>query len=82
MKKFLVNLSVICLLAALMVPMVGCKKEEPAANDALATDMAPVEPVTTEPTSTELSTDLAPVSTDLAPVSTDVTPLVTDGAAQ
>lgn len=78
MKK-LVNLSMICLLAVLLVPMVGCKKEEAPVNNAMGTDMAPVEPVVTEPVTTEMSTDLAPVSTDMAPMSTDVTPMATDG---
>ena len=29
MKKLFVHLSILCLLAVLLVPMVGCKKEEP-----------------------------------------------------
>ncbi len=36
MKKVLIPLTLLCLLAALMAPMVGCaKKEEPAAETAV-----------------------------------------------
>jgi len=64
MKKFLVHLSVMCLLAALMVPMVGCKKEEPVTDETATSDMG----ATAAP-----ATDLAPPATDLAPpASTDM----------
>jgi hypothetical protein len=79
MKKFLVHLSVMCLLAALMVPMVGCKKEEPAVDETMSSDMAPApEATTTEPMSTEMSTDMGTMSTDT--MSTDMAPVTTDAA--
>jgi hypothetical protein len=74
MKKLFVHLSLLLLLAALLIPMAGCKKEEPemveetpatetpAADATMApasTDMAATDSMSTEATSTE-SSDAAP----------------------
>jgi hypothetical protein len=76
MKKLSVQLSLLLLLAALLIPMVGCKKEEPMETEEnAATEAAPA----TEPAaSTEMSTDMS--SSDMAPASTDMAPATTDSA--
>lgn len=60
MKKVLVHLSMLCLLAALVMPLTGCKKEEemevettPAATEPMATEPMATEPMATEPMGTE-----------------------------
>jgi hypothetical protein len=67
MKKVLIHLSMLCLLAALVMPLTGCKKEEePMADDPAATEQpmeAPAVTESTEPMSTEpMSTE--PMSTE------------------
>jgi hypothetical protein len=76
MKKLFVHLSILCLLAALLVPMVGCKKndeggEETPMTDTTTTDTT--EPMdtgmTTEPMDTSMTTDMGttePMGTDMA----------------
>lgn len=62
MKKVLVHLSMLCLLAALVIPMTGCKKEEEMEVD---TTPAATEPAMTEPAMTEpMSTGTEPMSTE------------------
>ncbi|HXU44106.1 MAG TPA: hypothetical protein VN783_01165 [Thermoanaerobaculia bacterium] len=56
MKKVLIPLSVLCLLAALVAPMVGCaKKEEPPAEST----------ETTMDTGTEMTSEATPMSTEM-----------------
>jgi hypothetical protein len=75
MKKLFVHLSILCLLAALLVPMVGCKKndegDETPMTDTTTTDTT--EPMdsgmTTEPMDTGMTTDMGttePIGTDMA----------------
>ena len=73
MKKLFVHLSILCLLAVLMVPMVGCNKAEddmgvedtPSTDAATATDT--VEPMDTGMT-TDMTTDMTtePMGTDMS----------------
>ena len=58
MKKLSVHLSLLCLLILLLVPFVGCKKEEPAEETPVTTE-GTVETSTTEPATTE-----TPATTD------------------
>lgn len=80
MKKFLVHLSVMCLLAALMVPMVGCKKEEPATDETATSDMGATAAPATD--MAPPSTEMAPASTDMAPTGSDMAPASTDTAGK
>jgi len=52
MKKLFVHLSLLCLLAALAVPMVGCHKEEAEVEESTTTAME--EPATTEAMGTDM----------------------------
>lgn len=59
MKKLFVHLSVLCLLAALLVPMVGCNRNEGEVEESPATTDAGTtmeEPITTEPMDTGMTT--------------------------
>jgi hypothetical protein len=74
MKKLFVHLSLLCLLAALAVPMIGCNKEEAEVEESTTTAME--EPATTEPMGTDMGTT-EPMGTDMGttePMGTDVTP--------
>jgi hypothetical protein len=76
MKKLFVHMSLLCLLAALAVPMVGCHKneaeveesttvavEEPATTtEAMGTDMG-----TTEPMGTDMGGTTEPMGTEMTP---------------
>jgi hypothetical protein len=53
MKKLSVNLSLLCLLAFLLIPFAGCKKEEPEVDETPATT---TDTTTSTSTSTETST--------------------------
>jgi hypothetical protein len=73
MKKVLVHLSMLCLLAALVIPMTGCKKDDegmavdtPAATEPVMTEPMATEPMSTEPMGTE------PMGTE--PMGTETTP--------
>ena len=76
MKKLFVHLSILCLLAVLLVPMIGCKKsdeggEETPMTDTTTTDTTmPMDSgMTTEPLDTGLTTDMGttePMGTDMA----------------
>lgn len=79
MKKLSVHLSLLCLLAFLLVPFAGCKKDEDAVdeNTPAATTESTMETTTTETTTTTtMSTDTA-MGTDTGmtsePMSTDAT---------
>ena len=75
MKKLFVHLSILCLLAVLLVPMVGCKKDEGevdgATSEAMTSEPAPTEPMMTDtPMSTDMGTDTMtsePMTTDTPP---------------
>ena len=74
MKKLFVHLSLLCLLAALAVPMIGCAKEEAEVEESTTTAIE--EPATTEPMGTDMGTT-EPMGTDAGttePMGTDVTP--------
>jgi len=79
MKKLSVRLSLLCLLAVLLVPFAGCKKEEtdveetPAvttdtAMETMATEPAPAtsEPMGTDTMGTDMTTS-EPMGTDAPP---------------
>jgi hypothetical protein len=70
MKKLFVHLSILCLLAMLLVPMVGCKKDDGMEDETPMTD-------TTTDTTEPMDTGLPPMDTDLT---TDMTtePMGTD----
>jgi hypothetical protein len=77
MKKLFVHLTMLALLAALLVPMVGCKKEETDVEETPATS-AMEEPATTsaEPMATDMGTS-EPMGTDMGtsePMGTEMTP--------
>jgi len=75
MKKLFVHLSLLCLLAALAVPMVGCNKEEADVEESTTT--AVEEPATTtEPMGSDMGTT-EPMGSDMGttePTGTDMTP--------
>ncbi|HKH46564.1 MAG TPA: hypothetical protein VKM72_18025 [Thermoanaerobaculia bacterium] len=75
MKKLFVHLSLLCLLAALAVPMVGCHKEEAEVEESTTTAME--EPATTEAMGTDMGTT-EPMGTDMGgttePMGTEMTP--------
>lgn len=76
MKKLSVRLSLLCLLAVLLVPFAGCKKDDPEeGTPAVSSDtMATSEPVmTSEPMATTTS-DMASDATTSEPVTTDTPP--------
>lgn len=78
MKKLFVHLSILCLLAALLVPMIGCKKNDEAGEETPMTDTTtttdttmPMDSgMTTEPMDTGMTTtDMGttePMGTDMA----------------
>jgi len=79
MKKLYVHLSMLVLLAALLVPMIGCKKdntemEETPAGGTTVESTTTVEPApvatdmgTTDTMGTDMGTDMAPAGTDMTP---------------
>jgi hypothetical protein len=82
MKKLSVRLSLLCLLALLLVPFAGCKREEggeetPATTDTtMTTDTMTTEPMTTTTDMGTMSTDMGG-GTDMTtsePMTTEATP--------
>lgn len=74
MKKLFVHLSLLCLLVALAVPMIGCAKDEAEVEESTTTAME--EPITTEPMGTDMGT-MEPMGTDMGtsdPMGTEMTP--------
>lgn len=73
MKKLFVHLSILCLLAVLLVPMVGCKKDDGYEDETpmtdTTTDTTELDTGLTEPIGTDLTTDLTtePTGTDMTP---------------
>jgi hypothetical protein len=75
MKKLSVNLSLLCLLAILLVPFAGCKKDEPAEETPMATDTMTTETMTTEAMSTEpMASDMGTDMTTSEPMAGEATP--------
>ena len=79
MKKLSVRLSLLCLLALLLVPFAGCKKEEGEDATATTDSTMTTDTMTTEPMTT--STDMGTMSTDMGtdmmtsePMTTESTP--------
>ncbi|HKI02779.1 MAG TPA: hypothetical protein VKK31_12450 [Thermoanaerobaculia bacterium] len=76
MKKLSIHLSLLCLLAFLLIPFAGCKKEETTEESPMATDT--METSTTEPSMTTtdtMGTDM--MGTDMMtsePMGTDTAP--------
>jgi hypothetical protein len=75
MKKLFVHLSILCLLAMLLVPMVGCKKDDgmeggetPMTDATTDTTESMDTGMTTEPMDTNLTTDMTtePMGTDMS----------------
>lgn len=76
MKKLFVHLSLLCLLAALAVPMVGCHKEEAEVEESTTTAMEEPAATTTEAMGTDMGTTDA-MGTDMGTsdaMGTDMTP--------
>jgi hypothetical protein len=79
MKKLSVRLSLLCLLALLLVPFAGCKKDEGGEEATATTDTTmTTDTMTTEPMAT---TDMGTMSTDMGtdmgtsePMTTESTP--------
>ncbi|HYU33168.1 MAG TPA: hypothetical protein VEW48_13490 [Thermoanaerobaculia bacterium] len=76
MKKLFVHLSLLCLLVALAVPMIGCHKDEAEVEESTTTAMS--EPATTEaPMGSDMGGGMAPMGSDMGssePMGTDMTP--------
>jgi hypothetical protein len=79
MKKLFVHLSMLTLLAALLLPLIGCKKEETEVEETPATS-AVEEPATTsaEPMATDMGTGTTDtMGSDMGtstPMGTEMTP--------
>ena len=56
MKKLSVHLTILCLLALLLVPFAGCKKEEDAGDAATTDTTMTTDTMTTEPMTTSTDT--------------------------
>jgi hypothetical protein len=75
MKKLFVHLSLLCLLVALAVPMVGCSREEAEVEES-TTSAITEDPATTDPMGTDMGT-MDPMGTDMGttdPMGTEMTP--------
>ncbi len=78
MKKLSVRLSLLCLLAFLLIPFAGCKREEtdettPATTDTTMTsDTMTSEPMTTS--TDTMTTDMGTDMTTSEPMTTESTP--------
>jgi hypothetical protein len=69
MKKLSVHLSLLCLLALLLVPFAGCKKDDTTGDETpAATTDTTMETSTTEP----MATDMGTMTTDMG-TGTDMT---------
>jgi hypothetical protein len=79
MKKLSFHLSLLCLLAVLLIPFVGCKKDEPAEdeNNAAVTSDTTMSTSTTTETSTSMGTDTGAMGTDMGTGSTMGTDMTT-----
>ena len=66
MKKLFVHLSLLCLLAALAVPMIGCTKDDTTVEESTTSAMEEPAPATTEPMGTDMGTTDA-MGTEMTP---------------
>jgi uncharacterized lipoprotein YajG len=75
MKKLSVRLSLLCLLAILLIPFAGCKKEETEVEEtpATTTDTTTSTSMSTETSTTTMGTDMGTTSTDMGTMGTDMT---------
>ena len=72
MKKVLVHLCMLALLAALIIPMTGCKKDEMEVEEA-PTASEPMEPAMTEPAMTDTGAmGTEPMMTDTGAMGTEM----------
>lgn len=79
MKKLSVRLSLLCLLAFLLIPFAGCKREEggetPATTDTtMTTDTMTTDPMTTTTDMGTMSTDMGTDMMTSEPMTTESTP--------
>lgn len=78
MKKLSVRLSLLCLLALLLVPFAGCKREEGGEETPMTTDTTMTsDTMTTEPMTTSTDTMTTDMGTDMTtsePMTTESTP--------
>lgn len=77
MKKLSVHLSLLCLLAFLLIPFAGCKKEETEVEETPATTTDTAVETSTEPTmapTTDMGTDMGTDMTTSEPMGTDTAP--------
>jgi len=81
MKKLFVHLSLLCLLAALAVPMVGCHKEEAEVEESTTTAMEEPATTTTEAMGTDMGTTDA-MGTDMGTTDAMGTEMTPPPAAQ
>jgi hypothetical protein len=74
MKKMFVHLSMLCLLAALLVPMVGCKKNEAEVEESPVTsESTTMEEPTTTTTTSDMTSDMGTDMMTSEPMGTDAT---------
>jgi hypothetical protein len=75
MKKLSVHLSLLCLLAFLLIPFAGCKKEEGEVEEtpATTTDTTTSTSTSTETSTSMMGTDMGTTSTDMGTMGTDMT---------
>jgi hypothetical protein len=78
MKKLSVRLSLLCMLAVLLIPFAGCKKDDTEVEEtpAVSSDtMATSEPMmTSEPMTSGMGTDMGTDMTTSEPMGTDAPP--------
>jgi hypothetical protein len=78
MKKLSVKLSLLCLLALLLVPFAGCKKDDTEGDETpMATSDTTMETSTTEPMATDMGTMSTDMGTDMTtsePMGSDMAP--------
>jgi hypothetical protein len=77
MKKLFANLSLLCVLAVLLVPMVACKGKEAEVDEtpAATTETTTMEePTTTTGMDTGMTTDMGTDMTTSDPMATDMQP--------
>jgi hypothetical protein len=80
MKKLSVHLSLLCLLAFLLIPFAGCKKEEgaedtpPTTDTTMTTDTMTTEPMTTTTDMGTMTTDMGTDMTTSEPMTRESTP--------
>jgi len=77
MKKLFAHLSLLCLMAVLLVPMVACKGKEAEVDEtpAATTETTTMEePTTTTPMDTNMTSDMGTDMTTSEPMTTDAQP--------